>query len=108
MADTQVDSTLERGTSADGTSPPRPRPGVPFLPAIFVAAALLFAGWAVGTWWANREAKPSQVDIGFYDDMSSHHQQAIDMARIYMRDGDDDSLRSRRRRSRPRRSVTSA
>jgi uncharacterized protein (DUF305 family) len=95
VTDTHVGSTLETGSAPDDPPAPRPRPGVPFLPAIFLAAALLFAGYAAGTWWANREAKPSQVDIGFYDDMSSHHQQAVDMARVYMRDGDNESLRSR-------------
>jgi uncharacterized protein (DUF305 family) len=95
VTDTQVGSTLERGSATEDGPARRPRPGVPFLPAIFLAAALLFAGYAAGTWWANRTALPSQVDIGFYDDMSSHHQQAVDMARIYERYGDNDSLRSR-------------
>ena len=74
---------------------PRPRPGVPFLPAIFLAAALLFGGFAVGTWWAHREAQPSAVDVGFYNDMTAHHEQAIQMANIYERFGDNDDLRSR-------------
>jgi uncharacterized protein (DUF305 family) len=73
----------------------RTRPGVPFLPAIFIAAALLFLGVATGTWWANREASPGAVDIGFYDDMTTHHLQAIEMANLYVGAGDNADLRSR-------------
>jgi uncharacterized protein (DUF305 family) len=68
---------------------------VPFLPAIFLALALLMLGVGVGTWWENREAKPGAVDIGFFDDMSTHHLQAIRMANIYEQNGENAGLRAR-------------
>ena len=95
MTDTGIGSTLETAPGSVDAPEPSRRFGVPFLPAIFLAAALLFLGAVAGTWWANRETSPSSVDIGFYDDMSSHHLQAIKMANIYERNGDNDDLRSR-------------
>jgi uncharacterized protein (DUF305 family) len=91
-----VGSTLATETAtAEPPSHPARRSGVPFLPAIFLALALLLLGVGVGTWWANRQASPGAVDIGFYDDMSTHHLQAIRMANIYAQHGDNDSLRAR-------------
>jgi uncharacterized protein (DUF305 family) len=73
----------------------RARPGVPFLPAIFLGLALLALGVGVASWWHNRETTPGAVDIGFYDDMSTHHLQAIRMANIYMENGDNADLKAR-------------
>jgi uncharacterized protein (DUF305 family) len=95
VTDTGIGSTLETAPGALDPSEPSRRFGVPFLPAIFLAAALLFLGAVAGTWWANRETAPGSVDIGFYDDMSSHHLQAIKMSNVYERNGADDDLRSR-------------
>jgi uncharacterized protein (DUF305 family) len=95
VTDTGVASNVETESVRTDSVAPRARPGVPFLPAIFVAAALLFLGVAAGTWWANREASPGSVDIGFFDDMTTHHLQALEMANIYERNGDNDDLRSR-------------
>jgi uncharacterized protein (DUF305 family) len=95
VTETGIDSTVETEPSPLEPPAPRPRPGVPFLPAIFLAAALLFFGVVAGTWWANREATPGPVDVGFYDDMTTHHLQAIKMANIYERNGTNDDLRSR-------------
>jgi uncharacterized protein (DUF305 family) len=81
--------------TAERTAHPASRSGVPFLPAISLALALLLLGVGVGTWWANRQANPGAVDIGFYDDMSTHHLQAIRMANIYEQHGDNDDLRAR-------------
>jgi uncharacterized protein (DUF305 family) len=95
VTETGVGSTIETEPSPFEPAARRPRPGIPFLPAVFLAAALLFLGVATGTWWANREATPGPVDVGFYDDMTTHHLQAINMANIYERNGTNDDLRSR-------------
>ena len=62
-----------------------------------VAVALLlatgFLTWAVTHWWTSREDKPNAAAVGFYDDMTTHHYQAIEMANIYVRNGDDPLLR---------------
>jgi uncharacterized protein (DUF305 family) len=99
-----IDSVGAPATRAPGNAPPplageRPVPhrrfGVPFLPAIFLATALLALGFGVGTWWSERTARPGPVDVGFYDDMSTHHLQAIRMANLYEQHGDHDDLRAR-------------
>jgi uncharacterized protein (DUF305 family) len=59
--------------------------------AAVVAAVVLTAG--IATWIANRGPSPNATDVGFYDDMSTHHQQAITMAQIYYRYGTDPLLR---------------
>ena len=90
----QRDATVVATPAAVGSVRPA-RPGVPFLPAIFIAVALLVLGGAVMYWWAEREDSPGAVDIGFYDDMSSHHLQAIRMANLYQQHGEDDDMRAR-------------
>jgi uncharacterized protein (DUF305 family) len=99
VTDTGVDAAVEPNTDEepDGAAvgATRARPGVPYLPAIFLAVALLFLGAVAGTWWSNREATPGPVDVGFYDDMSTHHLQAIQMANIYEQHGTNADLRSR-------------
>jgi uncharacterized protein (DUF305 family) len=91
-----VGSALATEPSPDDPKPDRrTRPGVPFLPAIFIGVALLVLGVGAATWWHNRETTPGAVDVGFYDDMTTHHLQAIKMANIYTQHGDNDDLRSR-------------
>jgi uncharacterized protein (DUF305 family) len=48
-------------------------------------------GWRVGQ---SDDSAPGadSVDVGFFYDMTAHHQQAIAMALIYLRDGDDPLL----------------
>ncbi len=48
-------------------------------------------GWRVGHTETSRPAEDS-VDVGFMYDMTAHHQQAISMALIYLRHGDDPTL----------------
>jgi uncharacterized protein (DUF305 family) len=68
------------------------RPPVAVLIAFAIALAFLAA--AVTYWWMQRPDDPSAVDIGFYDDMTSHHLQAIDIAHAYLRRGEDSLMRS--------------
>ena len=63
--------------------------------AILVTVALVFlAGAAVYAWqqWAH-EPRPNDVDVGFADDMRSHHSQGVTMALAYLEDGTDPTLR---------------
>jgi uncharacterized protein (DUF305 family) len=66
------------------------RPTVPQLVAL--AVALVFTTAAATAWWTSREPEPNAVDVGFYDDMTTHHRQAIGMAISYLRNGTDPVL----------------
>jgi uncharacterized protein (DUF305 family) len=63
--------------------------------AIGMAIALLFlggaAGWAIETQLG--EPDPSDVDIGFMQDMITHHEQALEMAFPVIREGEDTTVR---------------
>jgi uncharacterized protein (DUF305 family) len=48
-------------------------------------------GWRIGQ-SDDRAPSASSVDVGFFYDMTAHHQQAIAMALIYLRDGNDPLL----------------
>jgi uncharacterized protein (DUF305 family) len=61
--------------------------------AVVLALACVFAGAAAMYWWDHRPADPNAADVGFYDDMTVHHQQAIDMALVYLRNGTNPLLR---------------
>ena len=43
--------------------------------------------------WDHRRTDFGSVDVGFFDDMTTHHLQAIDLATVYTRYGDDTLLR---------------
>lgn len=63
--------------------------------SIVVVLALMFlSGAAVYTWqqWAI-EPRPNDVDIGFSDDMRTHHLQGVAMAQRYLVAGTDPTLR---------------
>jgi uncharacterized protein (DUF305 family) len=66
------------------------RPTVPQL--IALAVALVFTTAAATAWWTSREPEPNAVDVGFYDDMTTHHHQAVGMAISYLRNGTDPIL----------------
>jgi uncharacterized protein (DUF305 family) len=63
--------------------------------AILVTVALMFlTGAAVYTWQQTaHEPHPNDVDIGFADDMRTHHLQGVQMALEYLHDGTDPTLR---------------
>ena len=82
--------------SGDGGGDRRARSRQPALwqvIALVVALCLLAAvvGWQVGQ---RKESSPgpSSVDVGFFYDMSAHHQQAITMALDYLQHGTDPRL----------------
>jgi uncharacterized protein (DUF305 family) len=57
---------------------------------VLVAAALIagMIGWLVGD--TNNDVASSDVDVGFLQDMSEHHRQAVDMSFTYLRRPDTD------------------
>jgi uncharacterized protein (DUF305 family) len=86
-ADADVDDdVVSADRPASGLSWPRV--------AVLVIACAFATGAGVYAWqqW-NDTPRPSEVDVGFYDDMSAHHRQAIDMAVLYLARGTDPVLR---------------
>jgi uncharacterized protein (DUF305 family) len=63
--------------------------------AILVTVALMFLTAAVVYTWQQsaHEPDPNAVDIGFTDDMRTHHNQGVTMALAYLEDGTDPTLR---------------
>lgn len=63
-------------------------------PALFVLAALLLGG-LLG-YWLGRSGAPTvdSVDVGFAQDMSVHHEQAVQMAALVYDRSDDPAIRS--------------
>jgi uncharacterized protein (DUF305 family) len=53
---------------------------------LLMLVAALVAGVGV-YWWQQRAPQPGRTDVGFYDDMTTHHFQALDMANAYIRNG---------------------
>lgn len=86
---------VDAPSEESGTEVPRPRPrgGVPLPAALAFAFGIGLLGWGVSAWFHDREDAPGAVDVGFYDDMTTHHYQAIEMANVYVRNGDDPLLR---------------
>ncbi len=81
-------------TTSPDDSEARPRRGVGDIlrPLAFVLACIVL-GFGAGQYWAHRSESPGTADVGFYDDMTTHHTQAIAMARIYLQHGSDAVLR---------------
>ena len=62
------------------------------LQALSFALALAFLSSVVTAWWVSRDPTPNATDVGFYDDMTTHHNQAIGMAITYLKYGTDPVL----------------
>jgi uncharacterized protein (DUF305 family) len=84
-----VGSTDEQLVGDDGQERFRPS----WIQVVALVVAVAFLTGVVTTWWANREPTPNAVDVGFYDDMTTHHDQAIGMAITYLSHGTDPVLR---------------
>jgi uncharacterized protein (DUF305 family) len=78
--------------AADDVEESRPRRGPNIPQTIALVVALCFLTGVVTAWWVGRDPTPNAVDVGFYDDMTVHHEQAIGMAITYLRNGDDKVL----------------
>ncbi len=82
------------GTPDVDGEPGRSRGPSPWQIVGLVVAVCLLAGiigWKIGD-RAPSKPSASSVDVGFFYDMSAHHQQAISMALDYVRNGDDPRL----------------
>jgi uncharacterized protein (DUF305 family) len=65
-------------------------PSIPVL--VFLVIAFMGLASAVTYRWDHRQADFGAVDVGFFDDMTTHHLQAIDLATVYTRYGVDPVL----------------
>jgi uncharacterized protein (DUF305 family) len=70
-------------------------PGVGWARALVLAAATAFLGLAVGI-FVSRDDPPGEgsVDVGFYQDMLTHHKQALGVATLELSYGEDSVVRS--------------
>ncbi len=76
--------------------PERPGPGLAATIVLIVCALILAGavGWRVGRAQGEESTpKAGSVDVGFFQDMSTHHDQAIAMSHIYLDHGTDPLLR---------------
>jgi uncharacterized protein (DUF305 family) len=71
-----------------------PVSGLSWARVAVLGAALLFLGFAVAT-FVGRDRPPAadSVDVGFYQDMISHHDQALRMASLELTNGSDPVVR---------------
>ena len=86
--DDEVDDDDE-GDDGPGAS------GLSWARALTLGAALAFLGFAVGM-VVTRERPPGEgsVDVGFYQDMITHHEQALGVATVTIGNGSDPVIRS--------------
>ena len=75
----------------DENEPRRQSPSVAAL--VFVLLACMFLASAATYRWDHRAASFGSVDVGFFDDMTTHHLQAIELATVYTRYGNDTLFR---------------
>lgn len=76
--------------SADAEPEPGPRTAFPLPRVVSAILVALFFGGAVGYFLASdRPPGEGSVDVGFYRDMTAHHDQAIQLAAIELRNGEN-------------------
>lgn len=87
-------------TEAPGAPPPdgaddAPFPGLTWGKVAVLGLALMFLGFAVG-FVATRDRPPAadSADVGFLQDMITHHDQALGVATLTVAYGDDPTVRS--------------
>lgn len=84
-------SEEESGDVADASD--RVRRGPPLAALIVILVACMVSASAATYWWDHRPEEIGAVDVGFFDDMTTHHTQAISIASVYTRYGTDDLFR---------------
>jgi uncharacterized protein (DUF305 family) len=87
--------TADDGTGEDGTDGRRWFQPPSLVQAIAMVLALLFLGGAIGWTLETRsdDPNPSDIDIGFLQDMITHHEQALQMAFPVIRNGENAIVR---------------
>jgi uncharacterized protein (DUF305 family) len=75
---------------------PNARRGLTWLQAAVLGLVLAFLGGAIGYLVASRQGVPDadSLDVGFYQDMISHHEQALQMAAVQLASGSDPTVKS--------------
>jgi uncharacterized protein (DUF305 family) len=85
-----TDADLDAAENKPDLDEDEPRSFAPSWPQVVVLVlALCFLSSAVTWWWTSRDPKPNATDVGFFDDMTTHHNQAIGMAITYLKHGND-------------------
>jgi uncharacterized protein (DUF305 family) len=70
-------------------------PGPSWSQAIVLGVALAFLGFAVATFLGrDRQPAADSIDAGFYQDMATHHEQALDISLMVLADGEAARVRS--------------
>ena len=84
----------DEGGDGDGELPVGP-PGLSWQKALVLGLALAFLGFAFAT-FMNRDQSPSSdsVDVGFLQDMITHHEQGVAMAQSELVNGSDPTVQS--------------
>jgi uncharacterized protein (DUF305 family) len=83
-------------TEPAAAGPAPDRPGVSWLRVAVVAVAVAVLAGGIGYLVGRRQDVPAadSADVGFYQDMISHHEQALQMAAIELASGSDPTIRS--------------
>jgi uncharacterized protein (DUF305 family) len=88
----EVDAVDDVERVEDGDEALEPRRGVSLPVVLFLVVACMVLAAAVTYRWDHRGPSFGAVDVGFFDDMTTHHLQAIDLATVYTRYGNDPVL----------------
>jgi uncharacterized protein (DUF305 family) len=98
--DTDLDDTPPDGPDepdeGGGDEGPGDAPaGLPWPKVLVLGVALAFLGFAVAT-FVHRDRSPGEgsVDVGFLQDMITHHEQAVEMAQSELANGSDPTVQS--------------
>ena len=92
--DTGPPPTEDVSPEGDGGDGPGDRGGLSWFQVAVVGVALAFLGFAAG-FVATRDRPPGadSVDVGFLQDMLTHHDQALGVARLTLAYGEDPTVR---------------
>lgn len=95
MSTASTDDDAPATPDDDDDGDPPPPLGLSWGRALVLAAAVGFLGFAVAT-FLNRDTSPGadSVDVGFMQDMVSHHEQALELAQIELVNGSDPTVLS--------------